>query len=90
MCLAGNEIHLYVMPATNLLILFCVRIEVRRAKRSQFDAVRTMLERCVIRKAVVQSFHLRDNISSNSHNRSTKKTNDMSMSVRDEKILLVE
>ena len=59
--LAGNEIHLYVVPATNLLILFCVRIEVRRAKRSQFDAVRTMLGRCVARKAVVQSFHPRDN-----------------------------
>jgi len=38
----------------------------------------------------VQSFHLRDNISSNSHNRSTKKTNDMSMSIEDEKILLVK
>ncbi len=49
-----------------------------------------MLERCVIRKVVVQSFHSRDNISSNSHNRSTKKINDMSMSVRDEKILLVK
>jgi len=36
---AGNEIHLYVMSTTNLLILFCVRIEVRRVKRSQFDAV---------------------------------------------------
>ncbi len=40
-------------------ILF--RIEVRRAKRSQSDAVRTMLGRCVIRKAAVQSFHPRDN-----------------------------
>jgi len=59
---AGNEIHLYVMSTTNLLILFCVRIEVRRVKRSQFDAVRTMLERCVIRKVVVQSFHPCDNI----------------------------
>ncbi len=38
----------------------------------------------------MQSFHSRDNISSNSHNRSTKKINDMSMSVRDEKILLVK
>ena len=45
-----------------------------------------MLERCVIRKVIMQSFHSRDNISSNSHNRSTKKINDMSMSVRDEKI----
>ena len=48
-----------------------------------------MLERCVTVKTVVQSFHLRDNISSNSHNRSMKKINDMSMSIRDEKILLV-
>ena len=77
-----------MMSTTNLLILFCVRIEVRRVKRSQFDAVQTMLEHCVIRKVIMQSFHLRDNISSN--NRSTKKTNDMSMSVRDEKILLVK
>jgi len=34
----------------------------------------------------VQSFYLHDNIFSNSHNQSTKKINDMSMSVRDEKI----
>ncbi len=34
----------------------------------------------------MQSFHLRDNISSNSHNRSTRVIDDMSMSVRDEKI----
>ncbi len=34
----------------------------------------------------MQSFHLRDNILPNSHNRSTKMINDMSMSVRDEKI----
>ncbi len=86
----GNEIHLYVMSTTNLLILFCVRIEVRRVKRSQFDAVQTMLERCVIRKVIVQSFHSCDNTLSNNHNRSTKKINDMSMSVRDEKILLVK
>jgi len=85
-----DEIHLYVMSTTNLLILFCVRIEVKRVKRSQFDAVQTMLERCVIRKVVMQSFYPCDNISSNSHNRSTKKINDMSMSVRDEKILLVK
>jgi len=38
----------------------------------------------------MQSFHSCDNILSNSHNRSTKKINDMSMSVRDEKILLVK
>ncbi len=49
-----------------------------------------MLKRCVIMKTVIQSFHLRDNILSNSHNWSTKKINDMSKSVRDEKILLVE
>jgi len=89
-CRADNEIHLYVMSTTNLLILFCVWIEVKRVKKSQFNAVQIMLERCVIRKVVVQSFHSRDNISSNSHNRSTKKINDMSMSVRDEKILLVK
>jgi len=89
-CRADNEIHLYVMSTTNLLILFCVWIEVKRVKKSQFNAVQTMLERCVIRKVVVQSFHSRDNISSNSHNRSTKKINDMSMLVRDEKILLVK
>ncbi len=41
------------------------------------------------RKVAVQSFHLHDNTPPNSHNRSTKKTNDMSMSVRDGKILLV-
>ncbi len=34
----------------------------------------------------MQSFHLRDSILSNSHNQSTKKINDMSMSVKDEKI----
>ncbi len=34
----------------------------------------------------MQSFYLHDNIFSNSHNQSTKKINDMSMSVRDEKI----
>jgi len=85
-----NEIHLYVMSTTNLLILFCVWIEVKRVKKSQFNAVWMMLEHCVIRKVIVQSFHSRDNIFSNSHNRSTKKINDMSMSVRDEKILLVK
>jgi len=85
-----NKIHLYMMLTTNLLILFCVRIEVRRVKRSQFDAVQMMLERCMIRKVIMQSFHSCDNIFSNSHNQSTKKINDMSMSVRDEKILLVK
>ncbi len=49
-----------------------------------------MLERCVIMKIIMQSFHLHDNISSNSHNQSMKKINDMSMSVRNEKILLVK
>ncbi len=88
--LTGNEIHLYMMSTTNLLILFCVWIEVKRVKRSQFDAVWMMLERCMIRKVVMQSFHSCDNTSSNSHNWSTKKINDMSMSVRDEKILLVK
>ena len=34
----------------------------------------------------MQSFHLRDSIFSNSHNRSTKKINDMSMLVKDKKI----
>ncbi len=85
-----NKIHLYVMSTTNLLILFCVWIKVKRVKRSQFDAVQTMLERCVIRKVIMQSFHSHDNIFPNSHNWSTKKINDMSMSVRDEKILLVK
>ncbi len=86
----NDEIHLYMMLIMNLLILFCVWIEVRRVKRSQFDAVWMMLERCVIMKAVMQSFHLRNNTLSNSHNWSMKKINDMSKSVRDEKILLVE
>ena len=85
-----SEIHLYMMSTMNLLILFCVWIEVRKVKRSQFDAVQTMLKRCVIRKVVMQSFHSHDNTFSNSHNQSTKKINDMSMSVRNEKILLVK
>ena len=34
-----NEIHLYMMLTTNLLILFCVQIKVRRVKKFQFDAV---------------------------------------------------
>ena len=78
-----------MMLTTNLLILFYVQIEVRRVKKSQFDAVQTMLERCVIRKVIMQSFHSCNNIFSNNHNRSTRKINDMSMSVKDEKILLV-
>ncbi len=61
-------------------------IKVRRVKRSQFNAVQMMLERCMIRKVIMQSFHSCDNTFSNSHNQSTKKINDMSMSVKDEKI----
>ncbi len=38
----------------------------------------------------MQSFHLRDNIFSNSHNQFMKKINDMSMLMRDEKILLMK
>ncbi len=34
-----NEIHLYTMLTKNLLILFYVQIEVKRVKRSQFNAV---------------------------------------------------
>jgi len=34
----------------------------------------------------VQSFHLRDNTLSNSHNQSTRMIDDMLMSVKDEKI----
>ncbi len=49
-----------------------------------------MLKCYVIMKAVMQSFHLRDNTLSNSHNWFMKKINDMLKSVRDEKILLVE
>ncbi len=45
-----------------------------------------MLERCMIRKVIMQSFHSHDNTFPNSHNQSTKKINDMSMSVKDEKI----
>ncbi len=88
--MTDNEIHLYIMSTTNLLILFCIWIKVKRVKRSQFDAVWMMLKRCVIRKVIMQSFHSCNNIFSNSHNRSTKKINDMLMSVRDEKILLVK
>ncbi len=49
-----------------------------------------MLEHCVIRKIIMQSFHSCDNTFSNSHNQFKKKINDMSMSVKDEKILLVK
>jgi len=38
----------------------------------------------------MQNFHLRDNTFSNSDNQSMKKINDMSMSVRNEKILLTK
>ncbi len=85
-CMIDNEIYLYMMLTMNLLILFYVWIEVRRVKRSQFDAVWMMLKHCMIRKVIMQNFHSHDNILSNSHNQSTKKINDMSMSVRDEKI----
>ncbi len=36
---ADNKIHLYMMLTINLLILFCVWIEVRRVKRFQFNTV---------------------------------------------------
>ncbi len=49
-----------------------------------------MLKCCMIMKVVMQSFHLCDNILSNSHNWFMKKINDMSKSVKDEKILLVK
>ena len=78
------------MLIMNLLILFCVQIKVRRVKKSQFNAVQMMLECCMIRKVIMQSFHLCDNISFNSYNQFMKKINDMSMSVRDERILLVK
>ncbi len=81
-----NKIYLYMMLTTNLLILFYVWIKVRRVKRSQFNAVWMMLEHCMIRKVIMQSFHLCNNIFSNSHNWFTKKINDMLMSVKDEKI----
>jgi len=57
-----NEIHLYIMLTMNFLILFCVQIEVRRVKRSQFNAVQKMLKCCMIRKVIMQSFHSCDNI----------------------------
>ncbi len=40
----------------------------------------------VIIKVIMQSFHLRDIILSNSHNQFMKKINDKLMSVKDEKI----
>ncbi len=49
-----------------------------------------MLKCYVIRKVIMQSFHSCNNISSNSHNQSTKKINDVLMSVRNEKILLMK
>ena len=88
--LTDNKIHLYMMLIMNLLILFYVWIKVRRIKRFQFNAVQMMLERYVIRKVIMQSFHSCDNIFSNNHNWFIKKINDMSMLVRDEKILLVK
>ena len=44
----------------------------------------------MIRKVIMQNFHLCDNISFNSYNQFTKKFNDILMSVKDEKILLVK
>ena len=40
----------------------------------------------IFNKSIMQSFHLRNNILSNSHNQSMRMIDDMSMSVRDEKI----
>ncbi len=41
-------------------------------------------------KTVIQNFYLRDNILFNSHNWFMKKINNMSKSIKDEKILLVK
>ncbi len=49
-----------------------------------------MLECYMIMKIIMQSFHLRDNISFNSYNQFMKKINNMLMSIRNEKILLVK
>ncbi len=88
--LIDNEIHLYMMLTTNLLILFYVWIEVRRVKRFQFNAVQMMLKHCIIRKVIMQSFHSCNSISSNSDNQFMKKINDMLILIKDEKILLVK
>jgi len=39
-----------------------------------------------VRKLIIQSFHLRDNTFSNSYNQFMKMIDDMSMSVKNEKI----
>jgi len=49
-----------------------------------------MLKHCMIRKVVMQSFHSYNNTFSNSHNQFTKKITDMSMSIKNKKILLVK
>jgi len=85
-----NYNYNYIMLIINLLILFCVQIKVRRIKRFQFNTVQMMLKCCMIMKIIMQNFYLHDNISFNSHNQFMKKINDMSISIKDEKILLVK
>jgi len=85
-----NEIYLYMMLTTNLLILFCVQIKVRRIKKFQFNIVQMMLKHCMIRKIIMQNFYLHDNISFNSYSWFMKKFNDMSMLIKNEKILLMK
>jgi len=59
--------HVWYWPATRFTCTWCrlqtfwfySRIEVRKAKRSQSDAVQTKLGHCVVVKAAVQSFHPR-------------------------------
>jgi len=85
-----NEIYLYMMLTTNLLILFCVQIKVRRIKKFQFNIVQMMLKHCMIRKIIMQNFYLHDNISFNSYSWFMKKFNDMLMLIKNEKILLMK
>ncbi len=47
---ADNKIHLYIMLTTNLLILFCIQIKVRRIKKFQFNVIWIMLKCCVSKK----------------------------------------
>ena len=47
---ADNKIHLYMMLTTNLLILFCIQIKVRRIKKFQFNVIWIMLKCCVSKK----------------------------------------
>ena len=49
-----------------------------------------MLKCYMIIKIIMQNFHLHDNISFNNHSQFMKKINDMLISVRNEKILLVK